>query len=195
MPEPDAATLADCADWLRLTSIPGLGDAAIRKLLGAFGLPGQVLAASRAELLRVVSEQQATVLLAARSDPEVEARVQAGLAWLGAPGNHLLTLADAEYPADLLNVADPPPVLYLKGRRDLLGAPALAVVGSRNATAQGIANAESFSRVLSEAGFTIVSGQALGIDAAAHRGGLAGRGATIAVIGTGADIVYPARNR
>jgi len=195
MPESAAASLADCADWLRITSITGLGDAAIRKLLGAFGLPGQVLAASRAELLRVVSEQAATLLLAARSDPEVEARVQAGLAWLGAPGNHLLTLADAEYPADLLNVADPPPVLYLKGRRDLLGAPALAVVGSRNATAQGIANAESFSRVLSEAGFTIVSGQALGIDAAAHRGGLAGRGATIAVIGTGADIVYPARNR
>lgn len=185
----------DAADWLRLTSISGIGDTAIRKLLAAFGLPGKVFEASRGQLLRVVSEAQAALVLGARDDPQVAAAVDKGLAWLAAPGNHLLTLADEDYPPDLLNVADPPPVLYLKGRRELLNAPCFAVVGSRNATAQGIANAESFSRLLSEAGYTIVSGQALGIDAAAHLGGLAGRGSTIAVIGTGADIVYPARNR
>ncbi|HEX4329946.1 MAG TPA: DNA-processing protein DprA [Burkholderiales bacterium] len=186
---------AQAAHWLRLTSIPGLGDQAIRKLLTAFGLPGRIFGASRGELLRVVGESQVALLVGAKGDSAVEAAVEKGLQWLALPGNHLLTLADADYPPDLLNVADPPPVLYLKGRRELLNAPCFAVVGSRNATAQGIANAESFSRVLSESGYTIVSGQALGIDTAAHRGGLAGRGSTIAVIGTGADIVYPARNR
>ena len=191
VPAPDA----DAADWLRLTSIAGVGDGAIRKLLGAFGLPGQVFAANRVELQRVVSESQASLVLAARADAAVAAAVETGLQWLAAPGNHLLTLADADYPPDLLNVADPPPVLYLKGRRALLNGPCFAVVGSRNATAQGLANADNFARVLSEAGYTIVSGQALGIDTAAHRGGLLGRGSTIAVIGTGADIVYPARNR
>jgi len=185
----------DAAHWLRLTSIPGIGDSAIRKLLTAFGLPGRVFGAPRGELMRVVSESQAALVLAARDDEAVNAAVDKGLQWLAGAGNHLLTLADADYPPDLLNVADPPPVLYLKGRRELLNASCLAVVGSRNATAQGIANAESFSRVLSEAGYTIVSGQALGIDTAAHRGGLAGTGSTVAVIGTGADIVYPARNR
>jgi len=195
MADPANNNNTDAADWLRLTSINGIGDAAIRKLLTAFGLPGQVFEANRGELLRVVSESQATLVLGAASDEAVAAAVEKGLQWLAAPGNHLLTLADADYPPDLLNVADPPPVLYLKGRRELLNAACLAVVGSRNATAQGIANAESFSRLLSEAGYTIVSGQALGIDTAAHRGGLAGSGSTIAVIGTGADIVYPARNR
>jgi DNA processing protein len=195
MADPADNNNTDAADWLRLTSINGIGDAAIRKLLTAFGLPGRVFEANRGELLRVVSESQATLVLGAASDEAVAVAVEKGLQWLAAPGNHLLTLADADYPPDLLNVADPPPVLYLKGRRELLGASCLAVVGSRNATAQGIANAESFSRLLSEAGYTIVSGQALGIDTAAHRGGLAGSGSTIAVIGTGADIVYPARNR
>jgi DNA processing protein len=95
----------------------------------------------------------------------------------------------------LLEIADPPPLLYLRGRAELLNSPALAVVGSRNATPQGLANAEGFARTFSDAGMAIVSGLASGIDAAAHRGGLAGRGSTIAVLGTGADILYPASNR
>jgi DNA processing protein len=94
-----------------------------------------------------------------------------------------------------LQIPDPPPVLYVKGNPGLLNAPALALVGSRNATPQGLALAESFASTLSDAGLTIVSGLALGIDAAAHRGGLAGRSRSIAVVGTGLDIVYPARNR
>src|SRR5262249_17898791 len=88
-----------------------------------------------------------------------------------------------------------PPLLYVKGRHELLNGGSLAIVGSRNATAQGTANAESFAKTLSEAGLTIVSGLALGIDTAAHRGGLAGTSSSIAVVGTGLDIVYPARNR
>ncbi|MGH8640456.1 MAG: DNA-processing protein DprA, partial [Burkholderiales bacterium] len=115
--------------------------------------------------------------------------------WLEDPANQVLTLADAAYPPQLLQITDPPPLLYVKGRAELLSHPAIAVVGSRNATAQGAANAEAFARTLSDAGLTIVSGLALGVDAAAHRGGLAGRAGSVAVLGTGADIVYPARNR
>jgi len=122
-----------------------------------------------------------------------EAVAQAS-AWASEPGHAVVTLADDAYPKPLLEIADPPTLLYAQGRLDLLGRPALAVVGSRNATAQGERNAESFAQTFSEAGLTIVSGLALGIDAAAHRGGLAGPGSTIAVLGTGIDVIYPARN-
>ena len=106
-----------------------------------------------------------------------------------------MTLADEDYPRTLLEIADPPVVLYCKGRRALLSQPALGIVGSRNATPQGIRDAEAFAQALSDAGLTIVSGLALGIDASAHRGGLAGAGSSIAVIGTGLDRIYPARNK
>ena len=115
--------------------------------------------------------------------------------WLNDPANRVLTPADADYPPRLLQLADPPPRLFVKGRLDLLSRPAIAVVGSRNASAQGVANAEAFARALSDAGLTVVSGLALGIDTAAHRGGLAGISSSIAVLGTGADLVWPARNR
>jgi DNA processing protein len=117
------------------------------------------------------------------------------LAWLDQPGNSLLTLGDPDYPKPLLEIADPPALLYCKGRRDLLGRPGLGIVGSRNATPQGLRDAEAFALALSDAGLTIVSGLALGIDAAAHRGGLAGSGSSIAVVGTGLDRIYPARNK
>jgi DNA processing protein len=116
-------------------------------------------------------------------------------AWLKDPANRVLTPADAEYPQRLLQLPDPPSRLYLQGRAELLSRPALAIVGSRNATAQGMANAESFAKALSDAGLTVVSGLALGIDTAAHRGGLAGASSSIAVLGTGPDLVWPARNR
>ena len=117
------------------------------------------------------------------------------LTWLREPGNHMVTLGDADYPQLLLQTVDPPPVLYVKGRLDLLNRPALAIVGSRNASTQGTENAVNFAHALSEAGITIISGLALGIDAAAHRGGLAGAGSSIALVGTGLDVVYPARNK
>jgi DNA processing protein len=100
-----------------------------------------------------------------------------------------------EYPKALLEVSDPPALLYCVGRLDLLHRPALAIVGSRNATAQGARNAQAFARALSDAGLTIVSGLALGVDAAAHLGGLEGPSSTIAVLGTGIDVVYPPRNK
>jgi DNA processing protein len=105
-----------------------------------------------------------------------------------------VTLGDADYPKLLLEIPDPPLLLYCRGQLQFLNRPALAVVGSRNATAQGVRNAEQFARAFSEAGLTIVSGLAQGIDAAAHRGGLAAGGSTIAVLGSGADVVYPPAN-
>lgn len=177
--------------WLRLTLIPGLGPAALRKLLREFGSPERVLAARRAELQRLVTADIAAQIAAGGNADGT----QQALEWLADNANAIVTLADADYPQLLLQTADPPPLLYVKGRRELLNRPALAVVGSRNATPQGLANAEDFARALSDAGVTIVSGLALGIDAAAHRGGLAGLASSVAVVGTGLDVVYPARNR
>jgi DNA processing protein len=120
--------------------------------------------------------------------------VERALRWAEEPSHAVITLADAVYPRLLLEIPDPPPLLYAAGRLELLAWPALAVVGSRNASAQGVRDAEQFAKAFSEAGLTIVSGLALGIDAAAHRGGLAGKGSTIAVLGTGIDVVYPRQN-
>jgi len=178
------------AGWLQLTLTPGLGAAALRGLLQKYGLPEAVLAKSRAELAAHVSP----AVLEALHSPAVKESVERALHWLGGPNKALVTLADDAYPRALLEIADPPPVLYVQGRLGLLQHPSLAIVGSRNATAQGAANAEGFARALSDAGLTVVSGLALGIDAAAHRGGLAGASSTIAVLGTGIDIVYPRRN-
>jgi len=181
---------ADSADWLRLTLIPGLGASVVVRLLSAFGTPVAVLAAPKGALSGYLTPSQQEALRQG-PDPELLART---LAWLDEPGNHLYTLADTDYPRRLLEIAGPPVVLYGKGRRGLLNATSLAVVGSRNATPQGLQNAQAFARDLSQRGWCIVSGLALGIDAAAHEGGLAGSGSTVAVVGTGLDIVYPARN-
>lgn len=183
----------DLADWIRLEQTPGVGVETSRKLLAAFGLPGNIFRASLADLRNVVSERIANALSAPCSS-EIEARIETVMAWAGQPGNHVLTWADENYPKPLLNISDPPVVLYAKGRVELLSMPSIAIVGSRNATAQGIANAEKFAQALSKAGLAVVSGMALGIDTAAHQGALREQGSTIAVIGTGIDIVYPARN-
>jgi DNA processing protein len=178
------------ASWLKLALTPGLGPAAMQRMLRQFGLPQAVLARPRAELSAFIAP---AVLAALESDATAQALARA-LEWAAQPGHSVVTLADETYPRALLEIADPPPLLYAHGRTELLARPALAVVGSRNATQQGEANAQSLSRALSEAGFTIVSGLALGIDAAAHRGGLSGVGSSIAVLGTGIDVIYPGRN-
>jgi DNA processing protein len=178
------------ASWLQLTLTPGLGASAIRAMLRQFGLPHLVLARKPSDL----ATHAAPSVLEALHSETVRRSVATALAWLELPGNALVTLADATYPRLLLEIADPPPLLYARGRVELLQRAALAVVGSRNATAQGAANAESFAKALSASGLTIVSGLALGIDAAAHRGGLSGPGSTIAVLGTGIDVTYPRGN-
>lgn len=183
---------ADLEAWLRLSLLPGLGHQSLRKLLLAFGSPVSILAASQPALCAVVPEKTAIAIRRGGADPAAWSAVGP---WLEDPGNHVITLADANYPQALLEIPDPPPLLYVKGRLDLLNRPGFAIVGSRNATAQGLANAEAFAAALGNAGLTIISGLALGVDAAAHRGSLASANSTIAVVGTGLDVVYPARNR
>ena len=182
---------ASLASWLRLTLVPGVGGETQRILLKAFGLPEAIFGTGISALSGVIGTGLAERLL----KHDVSAAIEAALTWAALPGNHILTLADAGYPQALLEIADPPVLIYLKGRADLLQRKSLAIVGSRNPTPQGEANAASFAAALAQAELTIVSGLALGIDAAAHRGALEGGGFTIAVIGTGADRVYPARNR
>jgi len=184
---PDQELLA----WLKLGLVAELTPASLRKLLGEFGDPEAVCAANRSALCRIVANEVADAIL---RGPDTT-RVDLALRWLEEPGNRVISLADAAYPRLLLEITDPPPLLYVKGNTELLNRAALAVVGSRNASPQGSANAEAFARELSDGGFTVISGLALGIDAAAHRGGLAGASSSLAVVGTGLDIVYPARNR
>ena len=186
---------ADLAAWLRLRLTPGVGDTSARKLLAALGLPSQVFAQPVAVLRQVVSGTQAEAL---QTPPDgFEAHWAATQAWLAqSDRHHILTLSDPAYPRELLETADPPLLLFLMGNADLLVHPQrLAVVGSRNPTPQGAQNAHDFAQALAAAGVCVVSGMALGVDGAAHTGALDAGGATVAVVGTGLDRVYPSRHR
>lgn len=178
------------ASWLQLALTPGLGPSAVRAMLQQFGLPQALLGRRRSELAAYAS----AAALEALDSAGVREAVERALDWAAQPQRFIITLADEGYPRPLLEIPDPPPLLYARGQLQLLQRSAIAIVGSRNATAQGERNAEEFAKALSSAGLTVVSGLALGIDAAAHRGGLAAQGSTIAVLGTGIDLVYPQRN-
>lgn len=187
----------ELAAWLHLVLTHGVGSSTARDLLARFGLPSQILSAGFPALQKCVPEKIA-LALSTKPDDALQAQIDKTLAWASEPGNHVLTLADTNYPPALLSIADPPPLLYAKGRTELLSRPAVAIVGSRNATEQGMQNAERFAQTLSNAGLCVVSGLALGIDAAAHAGAcsaVSGQGSTIAITGTGLDLVYPARHR
>ena len=195
--------------WLRLTLTPGIGNGAARRLLAQFGLPQSIFQQTEAALQLCVPAAQAKAL---REIPQGwEALWQTTAQWLAnaapqGPARAIVSLGDLRYPQALLDTEDPPLLLYLMGPALLLehqpfpSDRCLAVVGSRNPTAQGAENARLFARALCGAGLTIVSGLALGVDAAAHEGALeaatsAGTmAATIAVVGTGLDRVYPRKN-
>ncbi|OGT23407.1 MAG: DNA protecting protein DprA [Gallionellales bacterium RIFOXYB12_FULL_54_9] len=177
--------------WLTLSLLRGLGGEGARQLLREFKSPEAVLAASNHTLCAVVKPEIASIIGRGVADE----LLSPALDWLEDDNNHIVTLGDADYPQSLLNISDPPLLLYVKGRLDLLNQTSLSIVGSRHATPQGISNAEQFARSLSDAGFCIISGMAHGIDAAAHYGALDGSSASIAVVGTGLDKVYPSANR
>jgi DNA processing protein len=214
--------------WLRLTLTPGVGNASARKLLGAFGLPQAIFEQSAAALRQVVSPMQADALTT--TPPELEPLVGTTWKWLqepvpngvGSVQRRIVALGDKDYPAALLTIEDPPLMLYLLGTanfesnhppaheypaREAINSIAinwqnsLAVVGSRNPTPQGAANARLFSKALAQAGLCVVSGLALGVDGAAHEGALDAlapgeqRLVTVAVVGTGLDRVYPRSHR
>jgi len=179
----------DC--WLALARAPGLGARAARRLLERFGDPCEAFHAPASALAELGLGEAARAALAGPQWTQVASDRR----WLASPGHGLLTLADAEYPALLRVIADPPPVLFVRGDAGSLAAPGIAIVGSRNPTPSGAETAFGFARALARAGLTVVSGLALGIDAASHRGALAAGGATVAVAGCGPDLVYPARHR
>jgi DNA processing protein len=192
----------DFADWFRLLQAPGVGRDTARRLLAACGSPGAVLR-TPAATLRTLAGQAAAEALTGEPPAPFEQRLAAALAWLDAGDDrHVVTLADPAYPPALLQTADPPLLLYVHGRLQLLRQPALAIVGSRHPTAQGRDNARAFARALAERGYVVVSGLARGIDGAAHEGALLAAeagglpaGVTIAVVGTGLDSVYPTAHR
>lgn len=205
----------ELAAWLRLTLTPGIGNDTARRLLAAFGLPQAIFDQGSTALRQVVGPTQATALGALPAT--LATQLQATLDWLAASDASIqrcvVTLGDPLYPPGLLALEDPPLLLYLLGQLDRMQAAAgdadpagwpkraLAIVGSRNPTPQGVENARQFARALRAAGLVIVSGLALGVDGAAHDGALQAAAesgqalATIAVIGTGIDRVYPRRHR
>jgi len=187
----DSAAKLEKLQWLSLSQIEGLGCQTFCQLLKTFGSPSEIYRKKFKELRAVVSEKIALEI----GQGVDETGLQDTLTWLAQANNHLVTLADADYPKALLEIADPPPLLYAKGNLALLNKLSIAIVGSRNASVQGEKNAEAFAQGLAEHGLCIVSGLALGIDGAAHRGALKAKGDTIAVVGTGLDMVYPAQHR
>lgn len=209
---------ASLADWLRLARTPGISRLSANLLLAEYGSPQGVMAAASAfadaepaaqpqagegaprrivvrDGDRVQMNVAAARLLNAPLGNEIRAELEAAAHWAAQDAAHrVITQADSEYPALLHHIPDPPLVLYVKGNIDLLQRDALAIVGSRNATQNGKQLALDIAQAVAQEGMTIVSGLALGIDAAAHAGGLSAEASTIAVVGTGINRIYPSRN-
>lgn len=197
----------ELAGWLQLHLTPGVGNTGARQLLAAFGLPDRVFAQSLSALTQVVSPRKAAALHLV--PPELSDLLDRTWAWLQTDPEHhrVLTLGDPAYPQSLLDMEDPPLLLYAIGASTAwqvgglanCASRSMAVVGSRNPTPQGVSNANQFSMAMAKAGLTVVSGLALGVDGAAHEGALdgapPGQLATIAVVGTGLDRVYPKQHR
>jgi len=178
--------------WFALSSVPLVGNVTCRRLIEHFGSPAKALSASFAELSSVKGGNSSAALSISSHDYRKSAELAVDA--LARSGARLVTLLDEEYPPLLKEISDPPPYLYLKGKLPTAAA-SIAVVGSRRASDYGISVANRFSRELAEQGVTIVSGLAMGVDAAAHRGALQSSGATVGVLGCGIDLIYPAENR
>jgi DNA processing protein len=187
--------------WLRLTLSPGVGNETARRLLTAFGSPQGIFDQSAASLRQTGAADK--LFKALQTEPtELAALLQTTRDWLALGADRCVAaLGDAAYPAALLNIEDPPLMLYMLGAQVNRAQPApeiiansLAIVGSRNPTPQGETNARQFAKAFAEAGICVVSGLALGVDGAAHDGALLGGGQTIAVVGTGLDRVYPKKH-
>ena len=178
--------------WLALRLVPGLGTRTSGKLLDRFRTPQAIFGASRTELEAAGVSGSVAQSVASGTTFEDAVAQQEKMAEAGAVA---VTLSDPRYPQRLREIFDPPIVLFARGRVELLQAISLAVVGTRRPTPYGLAVAERLSSDLAHAGLTIVSGMARGIDSAAHKGALAIGGDTVAVLGCGADVVYPSENR
>jgi DNA processing protein len=180
-------------DNVRLSLVPGVGPLLRRALLEHFGAAASVLSASRDELQHVdgIGPKIAARIVAAKDEVDAEAELRVA----ESHGVDVLTEADAEYPRPLRQIHDPPGVLFRRGKALPQDELAVAIVGTRHATRYGIAQAERLAGSLARTGFTVVSGLARGIDAAAHRGALAAGGRTIAVLGNGVLVNYPPEHK
>jgi DNA processing protein len=184
------ATTNTLSDWLTLNHAPGVGAVTFHQLLERYPNPHDLLHAGTEQLRKLGLKQ---ITIDALQHPDEEA-IAHNLEWQEKPGNRIMCCIDPDYPALLLQIPAPPPLLYVHGNTGILAEPQLAMVGSRNPTASGQQTATEFARHLSAAGLVITSGMALGIDAASHQGTLDTGSPTIAVMGTGLDRVYPARH-
>ncbi|MBU6187754.1 MAG: DNA-processing protein DprA [Betaproteobacteria bacterium] len=178
---------------LHLALTPGLGAGSARRLCEALGCACAVLAAPDPALQAHLSNPVALALGAC--DNARTRAVERAIEWGQAPGQHLLVRADPRYPASLASLPDPPMVLYVRGTPSALAQPAVALVGSRNASRDGLEMAHVVAGVFARAGLVVVSGLAAGIDSAAHRGALDAGGLTVGFVGTGADLIYPRTHR
>jgi DNA processing protein len=179
--------------WLRLSMTPGLGPILCQRLLSQFSTPLEIELCTPAQLAARVPKALCEALLLARAEP-VTQQIVSALEWARHDDQFILTQDQTQYPAMLRQIADAPIVLFAKGALSRLNQPALAIVGARHATADGLEHASDFAYALARQGWCVISGLAQGIDAAAHRGALqagSSEGGTIAVLGTGADVVYP----
>lgn len=180
--------MSDPGLWLTLLQAPGIGARSAAELLQHFGSISKVFSAGNQDLQALgISAEARRAMRTPDSDT-----LKRNLEWLGRDRNHFLALDDEAYPALLKTIPDPPMLLFIRGNKDCLGLPQLAMVGSRNPTPAGLDTARLFARHLSVSGLAITSGLALGIDSASHRGALDAGGVTIAVCGCGLDRVYPA---
>lgn len=181
------------AYWVALNMVPGVGSINFRQILNHLGSPERALSASAKELQNVPGIGEKT----ARAITEFPYKEELEKEWnlIQKNGVKIITWQDADYPDNLKNIHDPPPVLYLKGQLDPRDKLAVAVVGSRHASSYGLKMAEGLARELARRGITIVSGMARGIDSAAHRGALVAGGRTLAVWGSGLGVLYPADNQ
>lgn len=178
----------DTRAWLRLIRLSA-GDAVRARLLARHGSPAKAAEAAPAELAGCADTPPAP------DCDSVEAAIDADLAWLAQPGQHLVTRDDPRFPPRLAEIADPPVALFVNGDPELLSRPQIAIVGSRNPTPGGIELAREFAAALARAGLVVTSGLAIGIDGAAHEGALAAECPTVALTACGPDRIYPARHR
>lgn len=181
--------------WLVLRAIPGVGDAILLKLVQAFGAPDAVLSASQSALEELGCRPPLVEAIRRGPAPDAIRELDKELDQLQRRKVTVLTYLDTQYPAPLRTIPDPPPLLYVQGSLLETDRHAVAIVGTRKVSAAGRILAEELARDLAEMGFTIVSGLARGVDAAAHRGALVGKGRTLAVMGCGLDRTYPADHR
>jgi len=177
--------------WLTLLRAPGLGAASARALLQQAGSARAACRGIR-KLRHSTGLDQASLEWIERPDV---ARLELDLAWLALPGHRLLRCNEADFPPQLETIPQPPAALFVAGDPAALLAPQVAIVGARSASAQGLANARDFARTLGRAGLTVTSGMADGIDGAAHAAALEAGGMTVAVVGTGPDLIYPRKHR